>query len=448
LAKLDEIQAVYTVMNGMVEELLGKAVDLFQVQGAAEDMLKTSGFLLEDTAALVQAYRDLGKQRIFSTTTGFFLGAAILLLLLWLVKIFVDTERRRRRQIELAHEESEHGRREADEQNRRNQEAILRLLDEISDLAEGDLSVRATVTEDFTGAIADSINYAIGEMRNLVDSIDKTTLEVTSAAQETQATAMHLAEASEHQAEQISSAGSSINDMAQAMQEAASEADQATKVAQQSVATAKRGAEAVNDTTEAMDAIREQIQETSKRIKRLGESSQEIGEIVGLINDIADQTNILALNAAIQAAMAGEAGRGFAVVADEVQRLAERVGNATKQIDALVKTIQSDTNEAVISMEESTSGVVKGAQLAEGAGQALGEIERVSDDIAGLVGHLSQTAQQQSESAERISETVNVIQEITTQTSAGTNETANSIGQLLGLVNDLRKSVAGFKLPG
>jgi twitching motility protein PilJ len=196
-----------------------------------------------------------------------------------------------------------------------------------------------------------------------------------------------------------------------------------------------------------MGTIREHIQETSKRIKRLGESSQEIGDIVELINDIAEQTNILALNASIQAAMAGEAGRGFAVVADEVQRLAERSANATKQIEALVKAIQADTNEAVISMEKSTSGVVNGTRLAEDAGGALEEIESVSEQLASLIQAISGAARQQTAAAAEISKTMNGIQDVTTQTAAGTQRTSQSIGNLARLAQDLDKSVAGFKLP-
>jgi twitching motility protein PilJ len=447
LAKLGELDAAYAEMASLVDSILKKSIELFQVQDAANEIFQVSEFLLDDTAALVQAYSGLASTRLPNEKTGLAVGAIALALLLWLGFSLLGVQRRRARVVEKARAEAERRRQEADEQNRRNQEAILRLLDEITDLAEGDLTVRATVTEDFTGAIADSINYAIDALRDLVTAINSTTQQVSSAAQETQATAMHLAEASEHQAQQISTAGASSNSMASAMTAAAAQAERSAEVAQRSVETAKRGSQAVRDTISAMDQIREQIQETSKRIKRLGESSQEIGEIVGLINDIADQTNILALNAAIQAAMAGEAGRGFAVVADEVQRLAERVGNATKQIDALVKTIQSDTNEAVSSMEESTSGVVKGAHLTEGAGKSLEEIESVSGDLARLINDLAATAQDQSQSAERISETMNVIQEITTQTSAGTNETAGSIGHLANLANELRKSVAGFKLP-
>jgi len=258
---------------------------------------------------------------------------------------------------------------------------------------------------------------------------------------------MHLAEASDHQAQQITDASTAINEMATSIEQVSSNAAEVAAEATRSVNIASQGSEAVQKTIHGMDTIREHIQETSKRIKRLGESSQEIGDIVELINDIAEQTNILALNAAIQAAMAGEAGRGFAVVADEVQRLAERSSDATRQIEALVKAIQSDTNEAVASMEQSTAEVVGGAQLAHDAGQALEAIETVSSHLAELISTISSSAKQQANAATNISDTMNVIQEITTQTSAGTNETAASIGNLAELANELRNSVAGFRLP-
>lgn len=332
-------------------------------------------------------------------------------------------------------------------QNEKSQEAILTLLDEMGDLADGDLTVSATVTEDVTGAIADSINYTIEALRNVVISINQTSERVASSAQESRATAMHLAEASEHQADQITSASSSIKQMAETIDQMSSDANESAEVAQHSVEIASKGADTVRRTILGMDNIREQIQETSKRIKRLGESSQEIGDIVEIIDDIADQTNILALNAAMQAAMAGEAGRGFAVVADEVQRLAERSSNATKQIEALVKTIQADTSEAVSSMESTTKEVVAGAKLAEDAGDALMEIENVSTHIAEVTQKIASSAQQQTSSATKVDDTMSVIQEITTQTLDGTNQTATSIGMLAGLADELRESVAGFRLP-
>ncbi|QDE40503.1 methyl-accepting chemotaxis protein [Luteibacter pinisoli] len=334
------------------------------------------------------------------------------------------------------------------ELNQRNQTAIMRLLDEMGTLAEGDLTIKATVTEDITGAIADAMNSAVDEMRNLVTTINETAVRVSAAAQETQATAMHLADAAEQQAQQITSATSAINQIATSMDTVSKDSAESADVAQRSVQIASHGAEVVRETIQGMDSIRDQIQETSKRIKRLGESSQEIGSIVELINDIAEQTNILALNAAIQAASAGEAGRGFAVVADEVQRLAERSASATKRIETLVQAIQSDTNEAVSSMEQTTAEVVAGARLAEDAGTALGDIERVSNDLSALIQNISAAARQQSAAATDTSATMNVIQEITSQTSLGASQTAESIGNLAQLANDLRLSVANFKLPG
>ncbi|MDN4020955.1 methyl-accepting chemotaxis protein [Acinetobacter pittii] len=329
----------------------------------------------------------------------------------------------------------------------RNQNAILRLLDEIADLADGDLRSYATVSEDFTGAIADSINFAIDQLRDLVSRIHETSQEVARYTQDTQSITNQLAEASEHQAQEIAGASTAMNEMAQSIDQVSSNASESAEVAERSVQIASNGAQVVNRSIEGMDTIREQIQETSKRIKRLGESSQEIGNIVSLINDIADQTNILALNAAIQASMAGEAGRGFAVVADEVQRLAERSASATKQIETLVKTIQTDTNEAVISMEQTTTEVVRGANLAKDAGIALDEIQKVSGDLANLIASISDAAKLQSASASHIATTMTVVQEITSQTTTVTFDTARSVSELANMAESLRESVTDFKLP-
>ena len=332
-------------------------------------------------------------------------------------------------------------------ENERNQEAIMRLLDELSSLADGDLTVQATVTEDITGAIADSINYAIEALRELVATINDGAIQLDGATRQTQAAAAHMAKASSAQSRQISSASESMADMAASIEEVSGNSERCSDVARHSVDIAHKGGDAVRRTIDGMNAIRETIQETSKRIKRLGESSQEIGNIVELINDIAEQTNILALNASIQASMAGEAGRGFAVVADEVQRLAERAANATKQIEVLVRTIQTDTNEAVVSMERSTTDVVGGALLAENAGAALGEIEQVSNQIASLVQNISASARQQAAASGNISKNMQVVREISSQTAEGSTATSTSIAKLAALSAQLRKSVSGFRLP-
>jgi twitching motility protein PilJ len=332
-------------------------------------------------------------------------------------------------------------------QNERNQAAILRLLDELGSLADGDLTVEATVTEDITGAIADSINYAIEALRELVTTINETGIRIDEAARQTRATAGHLAQASETQSKQVADATESIARMAASIEAVSGDAERSADVARHSVDVAHKGGEAVRRTIEGMNTIRDTIRDTSKRIKRLGESSQEIGNIVELINDIAEQTNILALNASIQASMAGEAGRGFAVVADEVQRLAERSANATRQIEVLVNTIQSDTNEAMVSMERSTTDVVGGALLAENAGAALDEIESVSNQIASLVQNISSTSREQATAAGDMTRNMGVLREVSSQTAEATSATSDSIEKLAELAAQLRNSVAGFRLP-
>jgi twitching motility protein PilJ len=431
---LDEVASVFDDVGADVDTIQGASTELFEVTEAANSIVLDSQSLLEQANVVAAAFRNLPQGRMFgSNLLNVALGAAVVV---FPVLALIAYNAQQRRQVQTA-----------GELNQRNQEAILRLLDEMGSLAEGDLTVKATVTEDITGAIADSVNFAVEALRSLVTTINETAVQVSAAAQETQATAMHLAEAAEHQAQQITSASAAINDMAKSIDQVSRNSAESAEVAQRSVEIASKGAGVVRQTIAGMDSIRDQIQETSKRIKRLGESSQEIGSIVELINDIAEQTNILALNAAIQAASAGEAGRGFAVVADEVQRLAERASGATKRIETLVHTILADTNEAVTSMEQTTSEVVTGARRAEDAGEALNEIERVSNDLASLISGISKEAMQQSTAASNISSTMNVIREITAQTSVGASQTAESIGNLAQLAADLRRSVADFKLP-
>ena len=431
LESLGQVYNIFSSLQGDIEEVMN-AQELYEAQVATEDIGNDIPNFINKANDLSEVLKGI-IPKFPSVEVQYALGG---LSLLWLIVILFSMTKNDRKRAKVAQE-----------LNERNQLAILRLLDEMGSLADGDLTVNATVSEDITGAIADSVNFAVEALRSLVKTINDASVGVASAAQEAQATALHLAEASEHQAQQITNASTAINEIAVSIDEVSINSLESADVAQRSVLIAHNGAEIVRQTIEGMDNIRNQIQETSKRIKRLGESSQEIGNIVELINDISEQTNILALNAAIQAASAGEAGRGFAVVADEVQSLAERASNATKQIETLVQTIQSDTNEAVASMEQTTAEVVDGAKRAENAGDALTEIEAVSNDLAELIQNISESAKQQSVAATNISGTMNVIQEITTQTSVGTQQTAESIGNLVELANELRLSVQDFKLP-
>ena len=434
---LNQAATLWTGMKKDLDAIVASSKNLIGAQTSATALAAGSDKLLSDSESLFAAFTSFGSLKDTSIVGGVWVsilsGALALFSIAGLLWALGRAQRARYQTTK--------------ELNDRNQEAIMRLLDEMGSLAEGDLTVKATVTEDMTGAIADSINFAVEQLRTLVTTINDTSVQVASSAQETQATAMHLAEAAEHQAQEINSATDRINEIAASINQVSRNSADSAEVAQRSVQIATNGAGVVRQTIAGMDSIRDQIQETSKRIKRLGESSQEIGSIVELINDISEQTNILALNAAIQAASAGEAGRGFAVVADEVQRLAERSSSATKRIESLVQTIQADTNEAVSSMEQTTSEVVAGARLAEDAGTALGEIEKVSADLSGLIQGISTAAAQQSSAATGITQTMNTIQSITAQTSQGASQTAESVGNLAQLAADLRRSVADFKLP-
>jgi twitching motility protein PilJ len=446
-AKVKELKNLFQSVEDEARRILDNSPELFQVQNATHAIVAQGDTLLEKNSVLLDQYSSANVGG-FEIVPGvpidirFAYGfGALALVLLFVLAL------QQNKDTKLRLTESEQRKQETEGQNRRNQEAILRLLDELGDLAEGDLTVQASVTEDITGAIADSVNYAIEALRDLVSTINNTSEQLASAAQETRGVADRLARASEVQARQIESSSATVIQMAQFMDDVSDKTASSAEVAEKSVGIAHEGGDRVRRTIQGMDAIREHIQETSKRIKRLGESSQEIGDIVALINDIADQTNILALNAAIQASAAGEAGRGFAVVADEVQRLAERSGNATKRIEALVKTIQADTNEAIISMEKSTTEVVNGAGLAEKAGEALEEIETVSARLAELINEISKASGQVAEMASRVSTAMTAINEITGQTSESSVVTASSIGKLNQLAQELQQSVAGFRLP-
>jgi twitching motility protein PilJ len=417
--------------NGFTKELATSGQHLKQILAFrhAYGTLSTNKDLSNDINKLTATYQHLGLVGNIFAVIAALLGLSSLIMY---GAIDANESQRRIQQNEV--------------ENKRNQQAILRLLNELGDLADGDLTTNATVSEDLTGAIADSINYTIDELRTLVGGINHATEQLTHTTGKTQTISDELLTAAQLQSQEIQDTSAAIMDMTQSINEVSLSAHQSAQVASQSLEAAEKGAKAVENSITGMNSIRENIQETSKRIKRLGESSQEIGEIVELISDITEQTNVLALNAAIQAAAAGEAGRGFSVVAEEVQRLAERSGQATKQIAAIVKTIQADTQDAVSAMETSTQGVVEGARLSDAAGQALREIEQVSRSLASLIQNISSSTELQAITADKVSHAMESIQHITEQTTSRTQETTTSVGELSVLASDLKNSVAGFKL--
>jgi twitching motility protein PilJ len=431
---LGEVRTLFIEVKPELDLILASSADLLEVRGAADQIFIDSKEMFDQARNLADALQKRSRSRIWPSLWSGSLGLFLMFALVtWMMRSFLEEERKRAL--------------DAGMQNQRNQQAIMRLLDEMESLADGDLTVHATVTDDMTGAIADSVNFAVEQLRELVTGINMTAMTVAESAHETMNTTSKLAEASGRQAEQVRAATETINEMAESFDIMADRSRESSEVAERSVGIANNGSQLVQQSIRGMDTIRDQIQKTSKRIKRLGESSQEIGDIVELINGIAEQTNILALNAAIQSASAGGAGRGFAVVADEVQRLAERATNATRRIEMLVQNIQTDTAEAVVSMEATTAEVVHGANKAEDAGVALGSIESVSNDLSKLIKEITEQAQTQSNMATKVAGEMNSIRDISIQTSEGTNQTARSMGTLANLVHQLRESVADFKLP-
>ncbi|MEQ1838581.1 MAG: methyl-accepting chemotaxis protein [Candidatus Nitrotoga sp.] len=428
---LTTLKEKYKNYREAVETVLVSSRELVAVKAARATLLDNSDLLLAQAEQLTKAYASTLKNRV--TFMAVITSRVMILILIIAFAIVYLTDLRRRT-------------REAEKTNRRNQDSILKLMNEMGELADGNLTVQATVSEDITGAIADSVNYTISELRKLVTGITNVSGKVARATGAAEVVAKEQLIASQKQSDEIRNAGQSVELITKSIQEVDASAAQSLQVAKKTLAATEEGARAVQNTVAGMDEIRGQIQETSKRIKRLGESSQEIGEIVNLIADITEQTNVLALNAAIQAASAGDAGRGFSVVAAEVQRLAERSAEATKQISTLVQAIQGDTQNAIAAMETSTNGVVNGAKLASAAGQSLREIEQVSRELASLIGSISVSTQVQTDMAHEVATTMADILKITEQTSEGTKRTSASVTELAGLATGLKSSVAGFKV--
>ena len=429
-ARVAKLREAFTAFEENVKPILENVQKLVSARQAGRALQQGSEQLLSSVEQIQNGFA--AESRNLPLIIAGVFGLLMLVSLGLMGYLYLVTERKRAMESEL--------------ENKRNQEAILRLLNEMGDLADGDLTIRAKVTEDITGAIADSMNYTIDELRALVTGVNNASTQVSAKSQQAQAVSVQLLDAAKKQSREIQSTTEQVLSVANTLSTVSTNAEESSKVALRSLAASDKGRLAVQNSISGMNDIREQIQETSKRIKRLGESSQEIGEIVELISDITEQTNVLALNAAIQAASAGEAGRGFSVVAEEVQRLAERSAEATKQIGAIVKTIHADTQDAVAAMEKSTTGVVEGAKLSDAAGQALSEIDSVTTNLATLIQKISSDTQTQAASANKVARNMQDILEINRQTTAGTQQTASSIKELADVASDLKSSVSGFKL--
>jgi twitching motility protein PilJ len=444
--RLEVLLKTFDETKSQASVILGNLQGLVSARQAQSVVAADSEGLRSQLAELDSAVSGgAGGNRLALFTTLLF-GLLALLSAAGAVYVAVQESGQRAVQADLERQEAEKQEQEAKRVNDANQAAILRLMNELQSVAEGDLTQQATVTEDITGAIADSVNYTVEELRGIVGQVKNTAERVTDATSQAEQTSTELLAASAEQLREIRQTGQSVLEMAGRINRVSDQAQQSAQVARQSLQAASSGLSAVQKAISGMNNIRDQIQETSKRIKRLGESSQEIGEITELISDITEQTNVLALNAAIQAASAGDAGRGFSVVAEEVQRLAERSGDATKQISALVKTIQTDTADAVLAMERSTQGVVEGAKLSDNAGSALAEIDQVSRKLADLIQDISQQTAQEAKSANVVAGNIQHIFAVTEQTGDGTRSTATLIRELSRVAEELKSSVSRFRV--
>ena len=444
--QLDALIKLYEQTRVQAGAILGNLQGLVSAREAQASIIADSEPLrrgLEEVQAKLSGRTGLGVLPLL-----LLLAAAALALLSAVGLSFLQLQDSRARQAiaETQRVDAERQQLEAKRVNDGNQAAILRLMNELQSVAEGDLTQEATVTEDITGAIADSVNYTVEELRSLVANVQNTAARVAQTTADVDVTSTELLAASNEQLHEIRETGKSVVDMASRINDVSTQAQESASVARQSLEAAETGLLAVRNAIGGMNSIRDQIQETSKRIKRLGESSQEIGEITELISDITEQTNVLALNAAIQAASAGEAGRGFSVVAEEVQRLAERSADATRQISALVKAIQTDTQDAVGAMERSTAGVVEGAKLSDKAGTALTEIDQVSRRLSELIQHISNSTSREANLANVVADNIQHIFAVTEQTGEGTRSTASQVRELSRMADELRQSVSRFKI--
>jgi methyl-accepting chemotaxis protein len=325
------------------------------------------------------------------------------------------------------------------------QRSITDLLNTINQVARGDLSIRGKVTNDALGNVVDSVNFMLDNFTKVLERVRKAAIDVSTSANQILSAADEMSAGATQQDQEITNTSSAVEQLTVSMKQVSNNAEASAEAARRALDAAEQGNRAVRDTLEGMQRIRASVQATAKKIKSLGDRSLEISEIINVINDITEQTNLLALNAAIEAARAGEAGRGFAVVADEVRKLAEHSRSATKDIAALIKAIQAETNEAVVVMEEGTREVEVGASLADQAGKALEAISSVVRQSAELVQEISLASKQQVRGTEGVANAMQIISAITRQTTQGARQTAATVGDMVKLSEQLNEALAQFR---
>ena len=433
LPEMDRIDAVYSQLAEDARNVLTNTGDYVEASDLKDEIAVLSGELEDVTDPMLFDLSNAEEMRSDDSRLRLILGGLIALGVVGLIFSIVRHQRRREEVASL--------------RSRRSEDAVIKLLDEMGDLAQGDLTVEAEVTDEITGAIADSVNFAIGEMRVLVSGIKSASTEMAATTEDSEELIAKLLTSNDAQSEEIQNAAQEVEKMSVTMESMSRSALESSERARISAQSAKKGAEAVRNTIVGMNNTRHQIQDTSKRLKRLGESSQQINEIVNLIQDVTEQTNVLSLNASIQAAMAGEAGRGFAVVAEEVQRLADRSARASSEITELVKNIQQDANNAIASMEATTTEVVSGATMADEAGQALDEIEQISQQLLDTIEKVASEATEESAVAKTVTDRMNTLKAATEESDLSVSQVAATLGQIRTTVGKLDESVAGFRLP-
>jgi len=431
--RISNTLSTFATLEELISRLKEQSIKLDNLRVAKKALIDHSDNLLNSINELIEIYENNVNTKNIVNVVGYTFGAISLALLLWLA---IAINRITRTELTLK-----------EKSNKKTVDAIKLLQNEIAPIAKGDLTTNTTVAPGITEPIAEMINFTINSLRQLVRNIDSMAIHVSETAEETQSTAIKLARASDQQAQQLTSVAETVNKMSQSFDVVAKQSEESTQLSNKAVNMAEQGGLAVRNTIRGMHIIKEDIYDTSNRIKRLGESSQEIGAVVELINGIADQTNILALNAAIKASVAGEGGQSFTMVADEVQQLAERVTQATQKIESLVKSIQLDTSQAVVSMEQSIGNVINGTKLAEDAGDALLRIETVSAHLAEFINNVSAATLTLTETSTHTSQTMNAIKNLTDSNLINTKQTAALTAKLAELAQEQRAAIHGFKLP-